>query len=120
MLILRDEEDGGLGDALAKAFGDRGVIQVVLGKATESRAAGMFGIDRGTGRVDRLLAQLKPLAAVYMLGDGRRARHCCRRPRGSRTNRSAAADAFPAGSVWLRRCSWSGLPVRVSPSGRRR
>ncbi|MFC7544027.1 SDR family NAD(P)-dependent oxidoreductase [Siccirubricoccus deserti] len=118
VLILRDDEDGGLGDALAKALGDRGVIQVVLGEATESRAAGVFGIDRAEGvAFDRLLAQLKPLAAVYMLGSGRRTGAAA-----AALEAAARADLLPrmrflqalAGSVATLE---AGLPVRVVTIG---
>ena len=109
VLILRDEEDCGLGDALAKALGDRGVIQVVLGEATESRAAGVFGIGRADEvAFDRLLAQLKPLAAVYMLGSGRRAGTAAAALEAAARDRSAAADALHAGPVCLARRPWTG------------
>ena len=70
VLILRDEVDGGLGDAMARALGDRLVVQVVLGGVTASRSAGVFEVDRTDEAVfDRFLATLKPLGAVFLLGD---------------------------------------------------
>jgi acyl transferase domain-containing protein len=135
VLVLRDREDGGLGEALAKALGDRGVIQVVLGEATESLAAGIFGIDRADEvAFDRLLAQLKPLGAVYLLGSTRRtgteAAACAPMvttrtgsPGRRRTGRLAAAHALPAGSGRFpprpgRRAAGAGSHHRRAGGGR--
>ena len=68
VLVVRGEDDFGVGDAMARALGDAGVLQVVLGRAYRSRAAGVFEVDAASGAdFDRLLATLKPLAAVHVL-----------------------------------------------------
>ncbi|MGE0722831.1 MAG: SDR family NAD(P)-dependent oxidoreductase, partial [Alphaproteobacteria bacterium] len=70
-LIVRDSEDGGLGDALARAAGGL-VLQVILGTETISRAVGVYEIDRADeAAMVLLLATMKPLAAVWVLGRAR-------------------------------------------------
>jgi acyl transferase domain-containing protein/thioesterase domain-containing protein/SAM-dependent methyltransferase len=69
VLVVREERDGGLGAAIGDALGDRFVLQVVLGETTASRGVGLFEVDRNDETAfDQLLATLKPLGAVYVLG----------------------------------------------------
>ncbi|WP_156295823.1 SDR family NAD(P)-dependent oxidoreductase, partial [Methylobacterium aquaticum] len=115
VVILRDATEAGarLADALSRALGDRAVLQLVLGETTGSLAAGIHGIDRSeAGAFPRLFAQLKPLAAAYLLGSGHRTGMA------AADLAAAQADLLPR-LAFLQALALQGrpLPVRIVTCG---